>query len=432
MAYAIAGRAGDTVLARCELIGRRIQQLNPQITISFDAKHPTEWEKYVKSVERMLDLPPLDVTGPLIWTPEGYMMSSTQFSEMARIKFGYQAPSHTDPMFAKIAEEHMADVEEARTRAKEGDPLGEQLLKSAASNTNRPYTDLQRTFPTVNGVLFEVWTSREIFNLHNEHRKAYNGRDPMGYEVSNQVSDVGESHNLVLAHRPIVPKHSVLLPVKNFTIQDGMSDGPQLMMIDPFTSKPNPSEFVAVAETLDHVSGICTLQRLPDGSKLEFRTPLDSHIQFLPFPLVEQGTAPLLPWLERQKKTMPKKVPFFEFTHSLCWFKDLTADALESAFKSASSDIGLASGMGYDLVIGEKFLLLAPIKAPAPALREQWDILPPVPSVALMGLVILPTVKPVYPETTGDPAAKTGAKITADRVLSDVYDAPLEVLGHWR
>jgi len=169
-----------------------------------------------------------------------------------------------------------------------------------------------------------------------------------------------------------------------------------------------------------------------EGSKLEFRTPLDSHIQFLPFPLVEQGTAPLLPWLERNKKKKPDKVPSFKFTHSLRWLSDLTGDAIEKEFKSASSDVGLSSGMGFDLVIGEKFLLLAPIKAPTNALKEQWDILPPVPSVALVGLVILPIVHPVYPETTGDPAAKSGAKITTDRVLSDVYDAPLEVLGHWR
>ena len=44
-ALAIALDFDLEVLARCELIGRRIQQLNPQITISFDAKHPTEWEK---------------------------------------------------------------------------------------------------------------------------------------------------------------------------------------------------------------------------------------------------------------------------------------------------------------------------------------------------------------------------------------------------
>jgi hypothetical protein len=229
-----------------------------------------------------------------------------------------------------------------------------------------------------------------------------------------------------------VPKHSVLLQVKNFQLQDGLTDGPQLMMIDPLTSQPRATDFDAVAETLDHVNGICTLQRLPEGDKLEFRSPLDSHIQFLPFPLVEQGTAPLLPWLERQKKKKPDKVPFYDFAHSLRWLSELTGDAIEDAFNTASSAIGLSSGMGFDLVIGENFLLLAPIKAPTDALRAQWEILPPVPSVALIGLVILPTVLPLFPETTGDPAAKTGPKITADRVLSDVYDAPLEVLGHWR
>jgi hypothetical protein len=360
------------------------------------------------------------------------MMNSTQFSDMARVKFGYQAPNSNDPLFQKIADEHLADVEEARTRAKEGDPLGEQLSKAAASNTNSPYSDLRRTYSTFNGVPFEVWSSTEIFNLYKQHRNAYNGRDPMGYEHSNHVSDVGDSHVLVLAHRPIVPKHSVLLQVKHFELQDGVTEGEQLMMVDPYTSMPTTVDFEGMAETLDLVTGVCTLQRLPQGNKLEFRTPLDSHVQFLPFPLVEEGTAPLLPWLERHKKKKPDKVPFYNFTHSLRWLSDLTGKAIEKEFKAASDDVGLSSGMGFDLVVGENFLLLAPIKAPTAALVSQWDILPPVPSVGLVGLVILPTVYPVYPETTGDPAARAGAKITADRVLSDVYDAPLEVLGHWR
>jgi len=254
----------------------------------------------------------------------------------------------------------------------------------------------------------------------------------MGYEHGNAVSNVEDSHTLVLSHRPIVPQHSILLQNKHFELQDGIDDGSKLMMIDPLTSSPTTKDFDAVAETLHHVSGVCTLQRLPSGSKLEFRTPLDSHIQFLPFPLVEEGVAPLLPWLERQKKKKPDKVPFFNFPHALRWLSDLTGDAIEHAFKSASSDIKLSSSIGFDLVIGEKFMLLAPITAPTDALRAQWEILPPVPSVALIGLVILPTVKPVYPETTGDPAARAGPKITPGRVLSDVYDAPLDVLGHWR
>jgi len=392
----------------------------------------TEWEAYVKTVQRMFDLQDLDVSAPLIWTPEGHLMSSSQFSEMARVKFGCEAPVSSDPVFQKIADEHMANVEEARTRAKEGDPLGEMLSKAAASSTNSPFTDLQRTTSTVNGVLFEVWTSKELSKLHEDHRKAYNGRDPMGYEHGNAVSNVEDSHTLVLSHRPIVPQHSILLQNKHFELQDGIDDGSKLMMIDPLTSSPTTKDFDAVAETLHHVSGVCTLQRLPSGSKLEFRTPLDSHIQFLPFPLAEEGVAPLLPWLERQKKKKPDKVPFFNFPHALRWLSDLTGDAIEHAFKSASSDIKLSSSIGFDLVIGEKFMLLAPINAPTDALRAQWEILPPVPSVALIGLVILPTVKPVYPETTGDPAARAGPKITPGRVLSDVYDAPLDVLGHWR
>merc|ERR1719456_233173 len=178
----------------------------------------------------------------------------------------------------------------------------------------------------------------------------------MGYEHGNAVSNVEDSHTLVLSHRPIVPQHSILLQNKHFELQDGIDDGSKLMMIDPLTSSPTTKDFDAVAETLDHVSGICTLQRLPEGSKLEFRSPLDSHIQFLPFPLVEQGTAPLLPWLERQKKKKPEKVPFYDFAHSLRWLSELTGDAIEDAFKAASSAIGLSSGTGFDLVIGDNFL----------------------------------------------------------------------------
>ena len=61
----------------------------------------------------------------------------------------------------------MANVEEARTRAKEGDPLGEMLSKAAASSTNSPFTDLQRTTSTVNGVLFEVcWAEHKKYTYH--------------------------------------------------------------------------------------------------------------------------------------------------------------------------------------------------------------------------------------------------------------------------
>ena len=33
MAYAISGKGGDALLARCEWVGTRIQQLHPSVTV---------------------------------------------------------------------------------------------------------------------------------------------------------------------------------------------------------------------------------------------------------------------------------------------------------------------------------------------------------------------------------------------------------------
>ena len=45
------------------------------LQIRFDPKHASEWEAYVRSLESRFDLATLDAGGPIVWTPEGRVMS---------------------------------------------------------------------------------------------------------------------------------------------------------------------------------------------------------------------------------------------------------------------------------------------------------------------------------------------------------------------
>jgi hypothetical protein len=212
-------------------------------------------------------------------------------------------------------------------------------------------------------------------------------------------------------------------------------DGSEYLSIDPLTQQPKPFDFEAVAEVISRVPGLCTLQRLPAGEKLEYRNPVETHFQLWPFPLLESVDAPLIPYLQRVSKDKPGKVSCFSFKHSLQWFRKLAAADIDEAFKAASKELGVTEDSGYDLVIGKDFLIMAPITAPAD--KRMWEKMPPVPSIGLVGLIIVPEVKAEFPETagvlSGDFVYKPDVKtITSERILSTVHEDPLAILAQWR
>merc|ERR1719420_2152863 len=175
---------------------------------------------------------------------------------------------------------------------------------------------------------------------------------------------------------------------------------------------PGKTDFVAMAQVLAAVPRcVLTFQSLGPGAP-EFRDPLDTHVQLLPFPLGELD-APLLPTLQRLRAggaALPGRIPTFAFKHSL---QDLgtakvsegdlaahLASGLEAAFTKASGELGDLNG-GFDLLVCREWLLLAPLRVPGAEEVGHWKTLPPCPPIGLLGLLLLPEVEAAFPETTG-------------------------------
>merc|ERR1719424_2794520 len=80
-------------------------------------------------MQRKLDLHLVGLAklGPLIWTPDGTVMTSAEFATLANERFGVPLPVNTDPIFDAIASEHLCEVNDRLRRARDGPPIQDQL-----------------------------------------------------------------------------------------------------------------------------------------------------------------------------------------------------------------------------------------------------------------------------------------------------------------
>lgn len=199
----------------------------------------------------------------------------------------------------------------------------------------------------------------------------------------------------------------------------------------PAAFRGNPDEdlgeadFLAAMEVMSSVGGVTCWMGLRGGS--EYRNPLDTHLQVLPFPVHHQGEDsplryPLELTCDRALREGEKTLKVFPFQHSF------TALAAEGERKSASDlakvalkafeEIRGKSGQGssFALAFTTGWLCMMPLEPPesGSARHEAWLQMPPPPPCALIGIVVCPLVGQTFPETAMLSQAE-GAQLVSTR-----------------
>lgn len=203
------------------------------------------------------------------------------------------------------------------------------------------------------------------------------------------------------------------------------------------------------------------------GDAAEYRHPLDTHLQVLPFPVHSSGPDsplryPLELCAEHALKQGSKSLPVLPFKHALEPVtlpskgkptpKDL-ATALTDAFKKARDTASIEKDTSFAMACTATWMLVMPLRPPeaASARHEAWLLLPPPPPCALCGVVLVPTATVGYPETAGivgedrplvsNRAVEEGIPESVGelfkaaerevRISKRLLDSPLELLAEW-
>lgn len=425
MAYVISGQAGDEALARCEWLGNQMAAVHSGTTINFDPKHPSEWEEYVDSLARLLDVYLSETVrkGPIVWTPEGKVFTAEEFSKLARS----QCVVNVVANFPAIAQHHLREVEAARARALVGPPLRERLADARAVDVR---SGTIRTTTYVSGVAFETWAVAADPPPHCDICATSKIAHVKEWEC---VQHLNDTHLLALVDAPLVPKQCALLPLgcTESELEEGSDE--MSVKVRPRSGPIVPEDVAAIQCVLEDLRAVVTLQLLPDGCD-DVRRPIATHLQVMPFPLVDRTDAPLAPWLARQAEARPSKVDFFGFSHHVEWLPAKGADGndltrgLEAALNALGSTCADFRG---DIVFSREWILAAPIRAPASDEAKIWKVLPPPLPEGLVGLVVIPQVVAEYPEAAAA-WALSGPAITKERILSTIGADPMAVLRYWR
>jgi len=247
---------------------------------------------------------------------------------------------------------------------------------------------------------------------------------------------------------------------------------PSAFKVPPNRFRRDPEEdlsaldFAAAAEMLTNVGGIATWSGIRGGS--EYRNPLDTHIQILPFPVHSAGDNsplrfPLELYIDRAIREGSKAqdeplVGIFQFQHHLIPLPEANSKAeLSKAMADAYEDArenyrGTARGEGVLLAFTTAWLLVVPVMPPdvSSAAHEAWLRLPPPPPCALCGVLVCGPLEPDFPETAGQnmedlPLVTTRADQEAIpegtpeweaasrevRIATRILDCPAEYLGIW-
>jgi len=479
--YIIAGKADDPAFARCEFAAKQIAVACPNVFFSFEMKHPDVWKEFIVDVFRRYDFDKYkdDFKGPLVWTHEGNLVGSTvEFVQKVCIeKFGIpDPPPATDPMFKAIASDNLKQVKMQQLRDKQGPPFAEiceaahDRAQAAGLIEARRYDRQQRL--VIGGASMEVWLLGGLAEEQAKIRQEYSEGQPAPIDVGLKVGIVGpeQSHVCLLHPQPLVRRQLVLVPQRH--VEEDQSS-PSTVKVPPSKFRANPDEdlgqldFAAAAEMLTSVGGVATWSGIRGGS--EYRHPLDTHIQVLPFPVHGAGNEsplryPLELYIDRALRGTDKSqdepsLRFFNFQHVLIPFPEGTRAAdLHSVMLGAYEDArarssGVAgSGEGILLAFTTSWLLLVPLMPPdvSSAKHEAWLRLPPPPPCALCGVVVCSPLERDFPETAGQSAEDTPLVCTrADqegipegspefeaasrevRISTRILDCPAELVGVW-
>jgi hypothetical protein len=476
--FIIAGKADDVSFARTEFAAKQIEALCPNIFFRYEMKHPDQWQDFITSVFRKYDFDtfPADFEGPLVWTHEGDLIGgSAEFiQEVCLNKFGMKSPpAVTDPMFKQIAADNMKQVKLQQHRAQHGKPFGEKCdaahKRALAAGVFSPPIWAEEKRLVIQGASIEVWISNTLNAERAKLREDFGNGQSVQIDPGLVVTTVGpeQSHSVLLHPRPFVAKHLVL-PQRRF-ITDVVGPEEQALLEVPPSNFRNSLEedlgvadFVAAMEVMASIGGVACWMGLRGGS--EYRDPLDTHLQVLPFPVHHHGEDsplryPLELHCERALKDGDKALKVFPFPHSFAPVSDpndrkappeLAKDALKAYEKLR---LLYPNSSSFSLAFTTTWLALMPLNPPdiESAQHEAWLQIPPPPPCALCGIVVCPTVGVQFPETVKLPQAE-GAQLVSTRaeeegiqegtpefeaasrqvrIATRIMDLPLEIMAVW-
>lgn len=476
--YIIAGKADDVSFARAEFAAKQIEAHCPNIFFRYEMKHPDMWQDFIKNIFRKYDFHGYaeDFPGPLVWTHEGDLIGgSVEFiQEVCLEKFGIPPPpAVTETIFKDIAKDNMKQVKLQQHREANGPPFAERCeaarKRALTSGLFSPCIWATEKQVVTQGASMEVWVSNTLAAERDKLREDFGNGQPAQVDAGLSVTSVGleQSHAVLLHPRPLVAKHLVL-PPRRFVKEVSGAEGQALLEVPPCSFRSSPDEdlgeadFMAAMEVMSSVGGVACWMGIRGGS--EYRDPLDTHLQVLPFPVHHRGEDcplryPLELHYERVIKDGDKTVKVFPFKNSFTGLGDGhkgAAELAKEALKAYEQMRASARSKNNDAVMlafTATWLALVPLETPEPesARHEAWLQMPPPPPCALCGIVVCPTVAEVFPETAKLPQAEGSPLVTTRaeeegiiegspefdvanrqvRIATRIMALPLEIMGVW-
>jgi len=494
--YVIAGKADDPAFARAEFAAKQIEAACPNVYFQYEMKHPDAWKDFILSVFRQYDFHGFndEFGGPLVWTHEGELVGNgAEFVQKICIeKFGIQdLPSLTDPLFRAIAADNLKTVRLARHRQEHGPAFAEKCeaacVRAQEAGLIEPEMFAEKRRTLTCGASVEVWIAGAVQGATTRDRVKID----LGLQVGNVGGDEG-THIAALHPRPLARKHLVLLPkrlVREEPFSPDDSSNPELVgqplvaaggsetgralevPIRDFRGEPKEDlglmDFTAAMEVLNGVGGVATWMGLRAGA--EFRQPLETHLQVLPYPVHSQGEDcplryPLELLFETALRDGAQQLKVFPFKHSFAAlpFREGTPEekrkqphvlgqAAFDAYEAAKATFGEGS---CSIAFTTSWFAMLPLEPPAEgsALGEAWLQLPPPHPVALCGIVVAPSLPRGFPETAGLEVGSSTGKLVSTRALEEgipegslefeaasrevriaarILGCPAELLGVW-
>jgi hypothetical protein len=465
--YIIAGQADDIVYARLEYVAQQIGNAYPGVTFHTEMKHPKDWKPFLVAVLTRYDFDGFgeDFTGPLVWTPEGELIGDSMmfFDKVVGPKFGVKdVPPPHDPMFQQISGDNMQKVQQDLLRKTKGAPFQdlceESLLKAKECIQVPIFVERRRVL--AGGATFEVWISATLAAERSSLRKEFGDGQSAVVPAALKVAPIGfEGTHLALLHpQPLARKHLALVTARHVTeAEHSVTIPPSFFRLDSQADLAR-EDFSAAAEALVSVGGVATWMGLKGGS--EYRHPLDTYIQVLPFPVHSVGEDsatryPLELGIERALRADKPNDEFaklFPFRHSFSKIdspgqaKELT-EALMSAFERMRGN----SRGSCMLAFTTSWMLFVPLNPPdvSSHLHATWLSIPPPPPCALIGAVVAEAVRgypvtpcsPVLGELISNRAVEEGIPETykeeweaarrEPRISPEILNHPARIIGVW-
>jgi hypothetical protein len=476
--YIIAGKANDDSFARAEFAAKQIEASCPNIFFRFEMKHPDIWPEFISAVFRKYDFTGAPENFPcLVWTHEGELIGgAAEFIQQICVeKFGIPAPpAVNDKMWTDISRDNGKQVRLQQHRELNGPPFSERCeaacKRALGAGLFSPPVWSEEKRSVMKGASMEVWVSNSLAAERAKLREDFGNGEPIQIDAGLAVTTMGpeQSHSVLLHPRPLVAKQLVLAP-RRFVkeVSSPGSEDQALLEVPPHTFRNSIEEdlgeadFMAAMEVMTSIGGVTCWMGLRGGS--EYRSPLDTHLQVLPFPVHHRGEDsplrfPLELTYERAVKDQEKSLKVFPFQHSFSVIADDKERKTEELAKKALSLFEQFRGKSgpqdaFALAFTTTWLCLMPLEPPEQGSprHEAWLQMPPPPPCALFGIVVCPTVATSYPETAklsqveGAQLVSTRAEeegilegspeydeaVRQVRINTRITEMPLEIIGNW-